>query len=623
MESALTIVINSIMRKRGYDLREEIALKARPTVTCQVYEKKGRLPLVVYGRVMKGLTKDRFVRAIERARAKVPDCEMFFVTSYSLMKSGEYKGESFHTLVEKFTESNNIRGIEIFLDEELAFDITQSTYVPLHEKVDDEVAYFLKQTYQRMPMILESGPVARFYRLRRGEVVKITRDDTVTYRQVIRDSTASDPLSEKATKPYLLKLSPSNGFDLDRQIYSKEHGVRIYKNILSPLDRKAHLDQAWLDANHVMRLTLPKSKKKQQDLLTNEKGLDYPSAFVPFLKNEFSSNVKIETIRNKNIDEKASDERRAYIVIGGEALTQEISMGENKHVVVKEGEMFVIPAGASFSMTMDLKLRGRTLPGSLAAWLHRECESLNLKEEKYARGLTDQDAVRSKLIGLERREEGVHALDVVRRLSFNDHHLYNACLVFDEKTSMKDLPLLVDVQTRGQMLDDSIEPMVCTTLRGALRNYIVTLDMASCIPHTPSGFVCVFLGVKDDARMIFESMITRREPIQPQIKKLGMHKMVSASLSDDPFFHMDEHQRLHLQPKKRREFEIAIRPLMHYGLEEFGGDLARDLSYLRLCDRIKREQMLSSRLKPFLGKEIDSETEFELSIKKCVFGRTK
>ena len=76
--------------------------------------------------------------------------------------------------------------IELFSIHELQFDVTQHRLVPLHEKVTKEEKELLDKNFKgKLPFILQSDPISRYYFFQRSEYVRITRKDgTVMYRIV-------------------------------------------------------------------------------------------------------------------------------------------------------------------------------------------------------------------------------------------------------------------------------------------------------------------------------------------------------------------------------------------------------------------------------------------------------
>lgn len=77
--------------------------------------------------------------------------------------------------------------IELFEIEELAYDPTESVFTPEHHFLTMEEQKELRKQYgTSLPIILRTDPIARFYGMKRGQIIKIVRKNcTVAYRQVV------------------------------------------------------------------------------------------------------------------------------------------------------------------------------------------------------------------------------------------------------------------------------------------------------------------------------------------------------------------------------------------------------------------------------------------------------
>lgn len=76
--------------------------------------------------------------------------------------------------------------IELFSLQELQLDITQHRLVPKHERATKEEKEQLEKSFKgRLPTLLHTDPISRFYYFQRGEYIRITRKDgSVMYRIV-------------------------------------------------------------------------------------------------------------------------------------------------------------------------------------------------------------------------------------------------------------------------------------------------------------------------------------------------------------------------------------------------------------------------------------------------------
>lgn len=75
--------------------------------------------------------------------------------------------------------------IELFVEEELQYNITKHRLVPKHERLSSEESNAFKQRFgKKFPALLRTDPVCRFYGYNRGDVIKITRKDGIVYRIV-------------------------------------------------------------------------------------------------------------------------------------------------------------------------------------------------------------------------------------------------------------------------------------------------------------------------------------------------------------------------------------------------------------------------------------------------------
>jgi DNA-directed RNA polymerase I, II, and III subunit RPABC1 len=75
--------------------------------------------------------------------------------------------------------------IELFSIHELQYNLIEHVLVPLHEKVEEAEANVLRKKWgSKLPTILKSDAVCRYYNFQRGDILRITRPTEIVYRIV-------------------------------------------------------------------------------------------------------------------------------------------------------------------------------------------------------------------------------------------------------------------------------------------------------------------------------------------------------------------------------------------------------------------------------------------------------
>ena len=76
--------------------------------------------------------------------------------------------------------------IELFTSDELQFNITEHSIVPTHIQLSDaEDAEFKTKYGIKIPVIMKTDPISRYYNFTRGKIIKIIRyNNSISYRIV-------------------------------------------------------------------------------------------------------------------------------------------------------------------------------------------------------------------------------------------------------------------------------------------------------------------------------------------------------------------------------------------------------------------------------------------------------
>lgn len=75
--------------------------------------------------------------------------------------------------------------IEVFSINELKFNITKHRLVPKHIKISGDELTEVRKFATKLPVMLKSDPVTRYYHYRPGDIIRVERlDKTIAYRLV-------------------------------------------------------------------------------------------------------------------------------------------------------------------------------------------------------------------------------------------------------------------------------------------------------------------------------------------------------------------------------------------------------------------------------------------------------
>jgi DNA-directed RNA polymerase I, II, and III subunit RPABC1 len=89
-------------------------------------------------------------------------------------------------VAKKMIQNNTNICLELFKEEELLYNITKHILVPIHEYLSEsDTIEFKKKFGTKIPVILSTDVIARFYNFKKGSIIRIIRkDDYVVYRIV-------------------------------------------------------------------------------------------------------------------------------------------------------------------------------------------------------------------------------------------------------------------------------------------------------------------------------------------------------------------------------------------------------------------------------------------------------
>ncbi len=85
-----------------------------------------------------------------------------------------------NAMVTKELNKPNYKNVEIFLQQNLVFNITHHILVPKHSILSDEEEKELRFNKNELPRILKTDPIAKYYGMKSGQICKIERLSNVS-----------------------------------------------------------------------------------------------------------------------------------------------------------------------------------------------------------------------------------------------------------------------------------------------------------------------------------------------------------------------------------------------------------------------------------------------------------
>ena len=87
----------------------------------------------------------------------------------------------------KTTEMLPDKEIEIFPEERLLYNITKHRLVPVHRRLSAfEAATFKRKYGVKIPVLLQTDAISRFYNFKSGDIIEITRIDGIVVFRIVK-----------------------------------------------------------------------------------------------------------------------------------------------------------------------------------------------------------------------------------------------------------------------------------------------------------------------------------------------------------------------------------------------------------------------------------------------------